>query len=479
MKSKLGRLSLWVVVVALASVGYYASTGFDTIWFAIWVAPLPLLLYSYYRGVRSVLLAALVVTFLGWASLFEYVGTSMPLIWVIGLSAIRVVAYCLIFLINRFLVLQLRNWLGIFVFPCLVVLYEFAFQSWSGFGTTGSLAYTQLSNMPIAQLASLTGNLGVTFIIALLPAAVANAWYLRHREKQAGLSMVVMLLVVIAAMTFGIIRLHQNQYKGTVRVGLAAMSVKSVAGGQSNLLAQYQQAVKSLSAQGAKIILLPESAVTVTAREQKKVQATFARVAKKNQAMLIVGVKLLKGAKEKEVAWIFGRQGALAGEYSEHHQLPWRDKGVLKGKSLTLILTPYGPGAVEICQDTDFANPSRAYGMAGAGLLFVPAKDYGVDSWFHARPAIFRGVEDNFSVVRSASQGLLSVTSPRGQLLAKRNTCKSGMSLLLANVPVASGRSFYSKYGDWFGWFTLGLFVILLLIWESIRIRRLKALGKW
>src|SRR5207245_545177 len=92
-------------------------------------------------------------------------------------------------------------------------------------GTAADLAYTQLNFLPFLQLASLTGPWGMSFVLLLVPGAVAAAIYLRRRErdpKQAGRVALVLVSLMVVVLGFGAIRLSQSGQPQTVRVGLIA-----------------------------------------------------------------------------------------------------------------------------------------------------------------------------------------------------------------------------------------------------------------
>jgi apolipoprotein N-acyltransferase len=111
----------------------------------------------------------------------------------------------------------------------------------------------------------------------------------------------------------------------------------------------------------------------------------------------------------------------------------------------------------------DFPGLSRQYGNAGVGLLLVPAWDFDVDGWYHARMAIMRGVESGFSIARAPKEGILTISDDRGRILAERQSDSAPFTTLMAAVPVYHDQTLYDRWGDWFGWLniaTLGGLVV-------------------
>src|SRR5206468_8848188 len=72
---------------------------------------------------------------------------------------------------------------------------------------------------------------------------------------------------------------------------------------------------------------------------------------------------------------------------------------------------------LQICKDMDFPELSREYALQGANLLLVPAWDFNLDRWLHARMAVLRAVENGFALARSARNGLLTLSDNRGRIV--------------------------------------------------------------
>jgi apolipoprotein N-acyltransferase len=69
------------------------------------------------------------------------------------------------FLADRLLAPRLPAFLSTLVFPSAYVLVEWIRTHMNPFGTWGSEAHTQYGNLPLMQLASVTGLWGITFLI--------------------------------------------------------------------------------------------------------------------------------------------------------------------------------------------------------------------------------------------------------------------------------------------------------------------------
>ena len=95
--------------------------------------------------------------------------------------------------------------------------------------------------------------------------------------------------------------------------------------------------------------------------------------------------------------------------------------------------------------------------------MLVPAWDFVLDRSWHGHMAIMRGVEDGFSVVRSAKQGNLTVSDNRGRVLAETQSDSARFATLITEVPAEHESTLYVLLGDWFGWLALVIFLFTLV----------------
>jgi apolipoprotein N-acyltransferase len=145
--------------------------------------------------------------------------------------------------------------------------------------------------------------------------------------------------------------------------------------------------------------------------------------------------------------------------YDKQHLLPQFEPGLQTGRTPTLLSREPAPWGVAICKDLDFAAPARRYGEAGAGLLLVPAWDFGLDRRWHGHIAIMRGVENGCAVARASREGNLTVSDRCGRIVAERPSAPTGFATLVTSVPASPVRTVYARVGDSFAWFAAGLLV--------------------
>src|SRR5262249_50497501 len=175
-----------------------------------------------------------------------------------------------------------------------------------------------------------------------------------------------------------------------------------------------------------------------------------------------LGVSILVGLDRGTIAkrWnearlYFPDHGRPIAVYDKHHMVPGFEDVDQPGTTITVVNERFGPWGMQICKDMDFPGLSREYGRKSVGLLLVPAWDFTLDGWLHGRMAVMRGVENGFTVVRTAKQGLLTVSDDRGRILAQQDAAYVAVGTLLTTAPVRHDETLYSRWGDWFAWLNM------------------------
>jgi apolipoprotein N-acyltransferase len=183
--NKTRKVAMAIVVFATTAVLVWFGNGLTPSWPLMWFAPLPLFWYS----LRSSWWAAALVAFGSWlagsASLMDYFRTvGMPFTaWLGNFAGMGCLAASGV-LLFRTLVSRGAVWAGIVALPAVWVSVDWLRYWITPHGTAADLAYTQLNFLPFLQLASVTGPWGMSFVLLLVPGAVAAVFHLREREPR-------------------------------------------------------------------------------------------------------------------------------------------------------------------------------------------------------------------------------------------------------------------------------------------------------
>ena len=178
---------------------------------------------------------------------------------------------------------------------------------------------------------------------------------------------------------------------------------------------------------------------------------------------ILVGVDCETTTARANQARMYASDGTVVATYVKQHPLP-AEHADEPGSEIKLVYAPTGVWGMQICTDMDFPNLCRQYGEHGVGLLLVPASDFGDDGWLHSRMAMLRGVESDFTIVRTARQGLLTISDGRGRVLAEMPSNAAPITTLLATPSVRHDETLYVRYGDWFGWSCVA--TLMLSVWR-------------
>jgi apolipoprotein N-acyltransferase len=460
-----------LIVVLASGLLYCLSTNLGTVWALAWIAPVPVLWYALGpAGPLRVFAVAFAAFFAGEAGLVHVYAGVVPLPALILALAIPAAAFGGAVLLTRWMTPSLPPWLGVLAFPCVWTAWEYLFSLASPNGTMLSIAYSQAAFLALIQIVRIAGLPAVTFLLCLVPSGIALL--LRARPLHIAY-LAVPVFAVSLSMGFGIVSLLRTVPQHSVRVGLVAKDDNRAGFGTrerfpaGQAAGSYAEAVEALAAKGAALVVLPESCITLRPEWADDVRTFLSETARMSRVQIVVGYdEYLRDGAHRNIAEVISSNGVVAGRYVKHKHLPGQDYEV--GSE---ILTFPGGLGVSICKDLDFPSLGRRYSQAGTGVMLVPAWDFQKDALMHARMAWMRGVEGGFAVVRSAEEGLLSVTDDKGSIVRTAASKKGSVVVLEASVRPGPGGTLYSRIGDLFA----GACTLIAAVLAGIGERRRKS----
>jgi apolipoprotein N-acyltransferase len=464
------RLVTALLVIAATAVMIWFGNGLNPWWPLMWFAPLPVLIFALRNSWWSAAITALLGIFLGtfnmWHYLHNVLGTPFPAFAAIFFTF--AVVFAVSVLLFRALALRGATWSAALAFPALWVASEYLRNLTTPHGTAGSFAYTQLNFLPFLQLASITGPWGMSFVLLFFSACIAIAWHLRQTApKQAMRILGTGLGLTAAVLLFGAIRLAIPTNQQQVKVGLVTSDVRgnliaTEGPDTERLFHAYASEAEKLSARGAQVIVIPEKTAVLVDPDTHLADAILQSAADKTGSTIIAGVVHVDSPVKYNEARVY-QPAASMRSYDKQHMLPPFESDLKPGTDLTLLQRPSQTWGVAICKDMDFANPARQNGQAGVGLMLVPGWDFNIDGFWHGHIAVMRGVEDGFSVARSAKDGFLTVSDSRGRILGETLTGSAPFATLLTEVPATHVPTLYLLFGDWFAWSSIAILAFTLV----------------
>ncbi|MFZ1081980.1 MAG: nitrilase-related carbon-nitrogen hydrolase [Candidatus Kryptoniota bacterium] len=470
-------LAGWVRVllpVLMSGILYYYSNGLHGFRPLMWIAPLPLLLAVPHLSGRATLISSLLAYLLGSMDLVEYLAKNLPgpAVIIVLLIPSTVFAFCILGF--RKLCLYRGAFEALFIFPFAWTSYEYLISTISPNGTAFSISYTQADFIPIIQIAALTGIWGITFLLALVPAGIALCWHYRNNRKRFLRVGATTLILLLAALGFGSIRSSNGLSETKIKVGLVASDSSARYFATTNhdvafrIINQYVSKIRDISRRGARIIVLPEKFVGLTHEYEDTVLATFRKTATDNNVAIVAGFNTIGPDLARNHAIVFSVDGKIAADYDKVFLIPGIEWNYTPGNKTSEFVFSELRSGIVICKDMDFPNWIRKYGKSDVRIMFVPAWDFVSDGWLHSRMAVMRGVENGFSIVRSASEGLLTVSDAYGRVIADEQSSAAPIQSLIGDISPGPGMTLYSKTGDWFAWISVfGLLTTLcMLVWR-------------
>ena len=480
MGSRLKTRSLLVVLasVALSGAAFYLSEGLYPRWWAIWLAPLPVLCIVPRRSWAVASNISLAAGLIGGLSMWEYHSRLQFPLWLKLVTLVMpAAAFCAGTLLFRVFCRRRRFWLAALAFPSLVVTYEYLTSQ--VFGTFGATAYTQLNNLPVLQLDVLTGLWGVSFAVMLAPSMLAAILLSPARTRQR--LIVAFAAIFTGTLAYGLFRLSATpRVPHSVMVGLAASDLPRNLMPQNDadamrLMRDYAAQTRLLAQRGAAIVVLPEMTALVRDSVSGDVDQIFEQTAREVHVQILLGVLHATSNAVFNEARLYSESGTVKAVYRKHHLVPVIEGRTTPGNDISVVEEPVGTIGLEVCRDMDYPDPAGRYGKARVGLVLTPAWDFDIDRLWHGHMAILRGIENGFSIVRAAKQGLLTVSDDRGRVLRETQTTpREPFTTMLAAVPVRHDGTLYQSWGDWFAWLNLAVTAGLLL---SLVTRRPKEIG--
>ena len=483
----------YILCILSAILLIFAFSSFN-LWLLAWFGFVPLLLALQDKKPLPAFLLSCITGIIFWW------GTIYWLIHVTLLGQVILILYLtLYFGIFGLAVSVMRNTPGaarLLAIPSLWVLLEYVrAHLFTGF-PWAILGYSQYRNLPVVQIADITGAWGVSFLVMMVNVAIYSPWRLRKRNKLA----VVCLVFVLAYGFYKIIPLPINKEQAPLKVsviqGNIAQKLKWDKETRGLILNKYF----NLTAQAAKgkpgLIIWPEAALPVVLEEEPGYYERVSSFTQKINTPLLLGAVTKKDKLYYNSAILIAAAGQTLTQYNKLHLVPFGEYIPLKralpfletivpigditaGKEYIIFETPNSKPqtpnyfAVLICFEDLFPGLSRKFVQKGARFLVNITND----AWYkktsapyqHLMASVFRAIENRVFLMRSANTGVSGFIAPTGKIVSlvqdkyKRNIFIDGYDSQELIFPKKKNFSFYTRYGDVFILFCLALFLYGIL----------------
>jgi len=340
------------------------------------------------------------------------------------------------------------------------------------------LGNSQVTVLPVVQIASVFGVYGVSLLVAFVNAAIAYALLEPGRARITVVASVAVLL--IAAAGWGTWRIADGSLtrEGTpIRVGLIQGNVAQEE--KLNLTPQiarrilttYIAMTRDAVRRGAQYVIWPESSTPFGFDESAIGQQALRDLAREVRVPILVGSDHIeKGTPPVQYnsAFQLSPDGETAAIYNKMHLVPFgefiplqrwisfvaplvkRFLPFAEGKSVIMLPVGSHVASTSICYEVVFPALVRQAVNAGSELLTTITNDgwYGHSSapYQHFELASMRAIEQGRYLARAANTGISGLIDPYGRVVAR-----SGIFEQVGMVEEArflSTRTIYARIGD-------------------------------
>ena len=398
------------------------------------------------------------------------------------------------YLADRLMFARLRGFSSTLVFPLAATTLEFFFIHSNPVGTWGGTGFSQYGNLPLMQLVSVTGTIGITFLMGWF-ASIANwAWENRSRGGEIARGLTAYGMVLALVYIFGFVRLNLAPSSATIRVaGITTQSLNTLGERLSAMSdppaikqevlshweTYFDETVREAQA-GAQLITWPEVAGAVSAEWGVDVESLVARAQEvARQQGIYLTVPLYTRSADMSQPYenrllLIDPTGAIVLDHIKYGaSIMEQGRRVGDGK-LQTVATPFGVLSAVICYDLDFPAVVQQSGQNGTGLMLVPSKDWLEIDPIHSYMAVFRAIENGMSLVRQTDAGLSIAVDAYGRVLAQTDYFGSTDRTMVAQVPVRHVATGYTLFGRWLDWVCLVGFLVVIAyaVARSVAARR-------
>lgn len=443
-----------------------------------WIAPIPWLRYLRLRSGWRARLAVLGAATVAFSLTFLKIITA-PLPPVFGLAFGVPVG---LVLVAPYLLTPTLRRLGephaVIGFGALSVCAEWVLHGALELGTWGAAANTQLEQLALLQLASVTGLHGISFLVLLVAATLESTLASPSvRRRRALLGVLALVGVTVVA---GEARLAASVGEGGERTRVAAIGTDSTVGQGPLPSAEEVEAVhqglyartRAAAASGAQLVVWTEAATMTEPANEQSFLAEVSALARETQVTIVAGyvVPVSTEPLRYRNRYAYVTPEGIDHVYDKHHPVPG-EPAVRGTEPMPLVETEaLGRVSGAICYDYDFPRLGLEHAELDVDLVALPASDWrGIDP-IHTQMASLRAIEGGHSLVRSTRFGLSAGYDPQGRARGWLSHFDEGDRVLVMSLPRHGVSTVYGALGDWFP----GLCALASLLLLGLAARRLR-----
>jgi apolipoprotein N-acyltransferase len=341
-------------------------------------------------------------------------------------------------------------------------------------GFTWLMLGNAAANMSVlARLAPLTGVLGMSFVLAMMNAAVALALLRRPRLHLAWLLAVPLLYLLPRLPDFQ----NGNRVARLVQPNISEDDPGGWTQERSESVMAHLFALSSSrphQEQKPDLIVWPENPAPFYFYTDPAFRSYVQTVARNEKTYLLFGTVAFRGSQGRDplnAAVLVGPEGNEISRYDKIYLVPFgefvpwpfgylvekvtREAGdFVAGDRIVVSRSGEHRIGTFICYESVFGNGVRKFAASGAELLVNISND----GWFgqsaardqHLLIARMRAMENRRWLLRATNSGITAVIDPAGRVRATLPAARPGV--LDGRFDYIDEKTLYTRWGDWFWW---------------------------
>lgn len=328
--------------------------------------------------------------------------------------------------------------------------------------------------LPYLQTASLFGKYFITFITAVGCCAISYAIVNKIKMFAYIGASAIILNTLIGTVLWFIPLNHGNGIKAAVIQGNVLSNEKWDSENKDIIFDRYISMTEEAAENGAKIIVLPETAIPQYFIENGKIHNAFTDIANRYDVYIIAGIHAYDSETEQSYNAVIGidPNGSLSERYDKRHLVPFGEfipfadmlgkmfpfvgefnegtSNLGEGGNAVIIGTEYGDVTPLVCFDSIFPQFARDGVNDGAEMIAVVTND----SWFndsngiytHLRHAQIRAIENRRYILRAANTGISAFIDENGRITEATEPLTEAIAY--STVYTNDSKTFYTVCGD-------------------------------
>lgn len=367
------------------------------------------------------------------------------------------------------------------------------------------LGNTMVTLLPIAQLASALGVYGLSLFVGVVNVGFAVAALSAGRNRLVAAAGTFALIAMVSVL--GGMRLAGNELTSgaPIKIGLIqgniAQTDKWNPARADMILQRYLELSKQAAANGAQLLMWPESATPFYFEEDMAGGMVRGLVRG-------LGKPLLLGSDEVEdadpprtynAAFLLDTHGATAAVYRKIHLVPFGEyvpfqrllffvgplveavSAFSRGTRVTMLPVEGHMISTAICYEVTYPALAREAVRQGSEMLTTITNDawYGESSaaFQHFDMAAMRAIEQGRYLARAANTGISGIIDPYGRVLVRTGLFET--AAIVGEARFVQARTLYARIGDLTAFISIAIVLLALLVAYQGGTRKAQGKPQW